>query len=272
MARAKRAAPQHPKLSVHQVVAYNFRRARETAGWTQADTGERLAPYLGLRLNQAGVSAIEKTYDSDRRRNIDVADVVAFARCFQLPIAWFFVPPPGRASDWVEPTNEDDPPTNLPAGDLLALSIGTPSGWDAVAARVGELTRTDPDETRNALSLALTGVPTSRWETQIDLRRQALLAATLTQRASPGEETIAKMAQLLVELVKLTPIGFDQLRRSDPDEALRLLVEGDDLVQPALHAQRLIGDPSDLPSDSGFDDLAPLDIRHAFDPDGERGG
>src|SRR4051812_7193834 len=71
-----------PRLTVHQIVAYNFRRAREREGWTQVRTSDALEPYLGFKLNQAGVSAIEKTYDSDRRRNIDVAEVVAFSRCF----------------------------------------------------------------------------------------------------------------------------------------------------------------------------------------------
>ena len=64
-------------MTVHQVVAYNFRRAREEAGWTQSQTGEYLEPFLGARLNQAGISAIEKTFDSDRRRNIDVSELVA---------------------------------------------------------------------------------------------------------------------------------------------------------------------------------------------------
>jgi len=268
MARTKKAAPEHPKLSVHQVVAYNFRRARESLGWTQAETGERLAPYLGLRLNQAGVSAIEKTYDSDRRRNIDVAEVVAFARCFELPITWFFVPPPGRASEWVEPLAGGDPLDNLPAGDLVALAIGSLAGWEAVVARIVELMRTDPDETHSALSLALAGERTSRWEKQIDLRRQALLTVTLAERAGPGEETVAKMAELLVELVKLTPLGFDQLRRTDPDEALRLLAKGDELVQTKLRSRR----PTDERTirRGGFDDLEPIDVQHAFDPDEQR--
>ena len=46
------------------------------------------------------------------------------------------------------------------------------------------------------------------------------------------------MAELLVELVKLTPIGFNELREHDPDEALRLLAEGDELVQPFIAQAR----------------------------------
>jgi hypothetical protein len=268
MARANKAAAEHPKLSVHQVVAYNFRRAREMLGWTQAETGDRLAPYLGLRLNQAGVSAIEKTYDGDRPRNIDVAEIVAYARCFGLPVTWFLIPPPGRTGDWVEPVNDNDPVANLPAANLLALCLGTPTGWEAVVGRIVELIRSDPDDTRSALNLSLAGLRTSQWERQIDLRRQALLAATLAERATPSEDTITKMAELLVELVKLTPLGYDQLRRTDPDEALRLLARGDQLVQPALRAREVTRPAG--PSRGGFDDLEPIDVQDAFDPEEQR--
>src|SRR3954451_24509599 len=101
--KRSRAEEPRPSLSAHQVVAYNFARAREAAGWTQVETSERLEPFLGYKLNQAGVSAIERTFDSERRRNIDVAEIVAFARCFGVPLGWFFVPPAGHATDFVEP-------------------------------------------------------------------------------------------------------------------------------------------------------------------------
>ena len=235
MARQKKPAREHPKLSVHQVVAYNFRRARESLGWTQAETSERLAPYVGLRLNQAGVSAIEKTYDSERRRNIDVAEIVAFARCFGVPLGWFFVPPPGRGADWIEPANDGEPRANLAASDLRDPRPRHPREggrpWPPASSSSPAAT---PDDTRLARSASRSpACATTEWQgQQIDLRRQALLATTLVEYATPGEQTIKKMAELLVELVKLTPIGFDQLRATDPDEALRLLAQGDQLVQP----------------------------------------
>ena len=128
-----------PTLTVHQIVAYNFTRARQQAGWTQVETSERLEPYLGYRLNQAGVSAIEKTYDSERRRNIDAAEIVAFARCFNLPIGWFFLPPAGHARDLIEPVHTDEPKTPTRAADLISLIVGTPPGWRSFLARLAEL-------------------------------------------------------------------------------------------------------------------------------------
>jgi hypothetical protein len=254
-----------PRLTVHQIVAYNFRRAREREGWTQVQTSEALEPYLGFKLNQAGVSAIEKTYDSDRRRNIDVAEVVAFARCFGLPVGWFFLPPPGQATDLVEPVDAADDRWWMQAGDLIAHAVGTMTGWDALVGRiVDHLESSDREATWEALQLAFAGVRGAGWAKQVDLRRQALLAATLARNATPGEQAITRMAELLVELVKLTPIGFNQLRHLNPDEALRLLAEGDELVQPFIALRDDDIDPRLRPR-GGFNDVEPMDVEHAFD-------
>ena len=122
-------------VTAHQVVAYNFRRARTQAGWTQTQTSQRLEPHLGYALNQAGVSAIERTFDSDRRRNIDVAELVAFSRCFNRPLGWFFLPPPSRGTAEIDNATATgtEPDTRTPAPQLATLAFGTPHGsTDAV--------------------------------------------------------------------------------------------------------------------------------------------
>ena len=261
--RVAREAP--PTLTIHQVVAYNFTRARREAGWTQVETSDRLEPYLGYRLNQAGVSAIEKTYDSERRRNIDTAEVVAFARCFGLPIAWFFLPPGGHTDDLIEPVQRGELEyVNLDAAHLLVLTLGAPPGWQAFVQRVVELLEEAKEPVSAALHLAFRGQEDEQgWEKQIDLRRRALRETTLARQAGPGEEVINNMASLLLDLVKLTPLGFELLRDSDPQEALRLLTLGDADVQNLLQLareQRLRG----LPSTGGFDDLEPIDPAQAL--------
>jgi predicted nucleotidyltransferase len=213
-----------PTLTVHQIVAYNFTRARQQAGWTQSETGEQLEPYLGYRLNQAGVSAIEKTYDTERRRNIDAAEVVAFARCFDRPIGWFFLPPTGHASDLIEPVRPDE--RGLEVSYLTSLVLGTPPGWRSFLDRVAELLETDHRDTWDAVLWATHGVnDAAQWEQQIDLRRRAIEQVTLARLAGPEDAVITNMAQLLVQLAKLTPIGFNKLRDADPDEALALLAK-----------------------------------------------
>jgi hypothetical protein len=265
MRNKTKAAKPKPSLTVHQIVAYNFRRAREEEGWTQAQTSDQLEPFLGYKLNQAGVSAIEKTFDSERRRNIDVAEVVAFARCFQRPIGWFFLSPPGMGEHIVEcpQPRENDTFHDLPAGDLVHLVIGTNTGWTAFLGRITELLKTDEDKTWRSLRYAFNGVKTAKWETQIDLRRRALQATMLAKWTKPTDEVITSMAAVLVDLVKSTPIGFAKLRETSPEEALLLLAEGDRFVEP------LIGSVQDHKNDplrghNDFDDLVHIDLAEAL--------
>jgi len=85
-----------PLLSANQVVSYQLREARELRGWTQTETGERLGVYLGVRWSEASVSQAENScYPGRRRREFTGDELVALARCFELPMAFFLVPPPG---------------------------------------------------------------------------------------------------------------------------------------------------------------------------------
>ena len=259
--RSKSKPAPKPALTVHQIVAYNFRRAREEAGWTQLQTSSHLEPFIGYRLNQAGVSAIEKTYDSERRRNIDVAEVVAFSRCFGRPIGWFFLSPPGTGADRVEPVTDDD--HELFAADLATLVVGGPIGWKSFLARISELLKTDSDETWGALQDAFTGIKRTTWQQQIDLRRRALQAETMARFVGPADEVITGMAALLVELVKLTPLGMQRLREADPDEALRLLAEGDQIVRPLIEKHRE-SRASGAVEPASFEDLSDIDLLEAL--------
>lgn len=265
--RSKQRSATQPTFTVHQIVAYNFRRAREETGWTQAHTSDQLEPFLGYRLNQAGVSAIEKTFDSERRRNIDVSEVVAFSRCFMRPIGWFFLPPPGTGADLIEPTTDDR--YHFHAADLTTLVVGGPTGWDSFLGRITELLEKDSDEMWTAMQAAFAGIKKTTWERQIDLRRRALQQVTMARFAGPEDEVISGMAALLVELVKSTPLGMLKLRDKDPEEALELLAEGDRIVQPLIDKQRNARDAG-LSSQGTFADLTNIDLTEALQqPDRE---
>ena len=56
------------EADLNEVVAYNFRAARELRGLTQEETAQLLERSLGQRLPQASISAIERAYEGDRRR------------------------------------------------------------------------------------------------------------------------------------------------------------------------------------------------------------
>src|SRR6516225_11661853 len=82
------------QADLNEIVAYNFRAARELRGWTQEETARALEGLLGQRLPQASISAIERAYEGERHREFDAHEILAFALAFDLPLVWFFLPPP----------------------------------------------------------------------------------------------------------------------------------------------------------------------------------
>ena len=104
MARKKSAevepeAPLYWGMTPNQVVAYNLNQARIWKGWTQEEAAETLAPYVGSRWSKANFSAAERSIDGQRIRNFDADEIVAFARAFELPVTFFFMPPVPWAGD-----------------------------------------------------------------------------------------------------------------------------------------------------------------------------
>ncbi len=82
-------------MSPNQIVSYNVAKARTLRGWTQEETTEALAPYLGSRLSVASFSSLERSAWNPNRVKVFSADeLLALSRGFDLPIGFFFTPPP----------------------------------------------------------------------------------------------------------------------------------------------------------------------------------
>ena len=81
-------------LTPNQVVGYNLTQAREWKGWTQDQLAEALEPYLGKRWSKASVSQAERSVAGKFVRQFTADEIVAFARALDLPLGWFFMPPP----------------------------------------------------------------------------------------------------------------------------------------------------------------------------------
>src|SRR4051794_24370618 len=82
-------------MSPNQIVAYNVAKARELRGWTQGQAAEALAPYLGAKLSEGSFSALERSaWNPSRIKQFSADDLLALSRGFDLPIGFFFTPPP----------------------------------------------------------------------------------------------------------------------------------------------------------------------------------
>ena len=124
----KPAEARYRGMTPNQVVAYNLLRARQLRGWTQDQAAAALEAYLGVRWSKASFSQAERSVGGKFVRQFDADEVVAFARGFELPITWFFMPPP----PW-----EDDAPVKLTTPDArrfgteLALLVDLVFGDDS---------------------------------------------------------------------------------------------------------------------------------------------
>ncbi len=95
MVRKRGAARRQPadwivQVSPNQLVAYNLAQARLNKGWTQEQAAAALEPFLGVHWSKASFSAAERSVDGERIRQFTADEIVAFARCFELPVTWFF--------------------------------------------------------------------------------------------------------------------------------------------------------------------------------------
>lgn len=129
-------------LAPNQLVAYNLERARRAKGWTQDQAAEQLEPFLGARWSRASWSAAERTATTGRRQ-FSADEIVAFARAFDLPIGWFFLPP-GRDEETGAVLAVKVADGELSAGAMLDLVFGVERHAEEMTSRLTELMRELP--------------------------------------------------------------------------------------------------------------------------------
>lgn len=81
------------ELTVNEVVSYNLMRVRRLRAWTQHEVARLLGTYTGRSTSNASVSAAERAWQGGRTRRFDADEIMAFSRVFDVPIAYFFLPP-----------------------------------------------------------------------------------------------------------------------------------------------------------------------------------
>ncbi len=208
--RTEPPIPAPPEVDLNQVVAYNVRAARELRGWTQEELADRLEPYLGQRLTQAGVSSIERAWDGDRRREFDAHELLIFAMVFDLPMLWFLLPPPGdhrlmRA-------------TTRPVDELYAYLLGRPEQLEPLYARLHEIGMTDPTLAEQTVE-QITGTPSNARQWSYRERRKELLLALLDQHADELDTAVDELGKWIDHLRQVGIRGFVAEHTNDEDYA-----------------------------------------------------
>ena len=81
-------------LDPNLLVSWNLRKARELKGWTQAQATEHLDRH-GLTWSVASLSDAERAWTPEgRTREFTANELVVFCLAYDLPLAWWFLPPP----------------------------------------------------------------------------------------------------------------------------------------------------------------------------------
>jgi transcriptional regulator with XRE-family HTH domain len=207
MAPKPNAAPPDD-IDLNQIVAYNIREARQLRGWTQEELADRLEPFLGQRLTQAGVSSIERAWDGERRREFDAHELLIFAMVFDLPILWFLLPPPGDHRVMRS--------TTRPVDELYAWLLGQTQQLEPLYQRLRQIGITDPTTAEEAVE-KITGVPAAAKQWSYRERRKDLLLALLDEHADSLDSAVEELGRMVDHLRQVGIRGFIAEHTGDED-------------------------------------------------------
>jgi hypothetical protein len=203
-------------------------KARLFRGWTQDQAAEACEPYLGTRLSPASWSALERSVDGGRIREITADELVAFARAFDLPIG-FFLTPPSVWDNHVVAT-PDAGPEGLEPIELFDVVIGTDDNlaaweqyllsWPSPEQRV----RLHPDGTTENLGRVQADVH-PRLAGPAALRAQLLLREQFGDLKA-AREVLDRLTATLDELGQPQPAPTDTQQQTAAPTGRRRSKEG----------------------------------------------
>jgi transcriptional regulator with XRE-family HTH domain len=189
-------------MDVNAVVSYNLKAIRERRGMTQQAVADRLAQFTGHQLPQASISAMERGFDGERRRRFDAHELYLLAHVFDVPIAYFFIPPPGAG-------NAELADTRRPVAELWRSLLGTDSQLDAVDARLAEIKINDPDASDQVLA-AIFGPENAAtdWHTHFRTWRKRRLREIEVEYGDRLDEVAEFLAEFATKIKALGPAGY----------------------------------------------------------------
>ena len=186
------------EVDVNRVVSYNLRLAREQNGWTQEQFADRLEQVTGHRPTQASVSALERAWEGGRRREFDAQELVDFSVALNVPIVWFFLPPP---SDRREIKN-----TGRQLFALIELLVGRAEQLPCLEERLRKLGLRD-NTADEEISRMLTGYPDVMTPQAIREFREGMLAMILDEMATELDRSAQRWGSFFDRVRQVTIRG-----------------------------------------------------------------
>jgi transcriptional regulator with XRE-family HTH domain len=191
-------------LDVNAVVSYNVKAIRERRGWTQQSVAERLGQVTGHQLPQASISAMERGFDGERRRRFDAHELYLFSVVFDVPIAYFFVPPPGTGFELLADTGR-------PVSELYASLLGQESQLAPLDDRLAEIQIGNPEESDATLAAIFGAEGASRnWHESFRTWRKNRLAEIERGYGDRLDEVALFLKEFATKIEALGPRGYLQ--------------------------------------------------------------
>ena len=194
-----RESPPNAPLSINQVVSYNLRAGREIRGLTQQDLAKRLEQLLKKRVTQATISSLERAWDGERRREFDVHELAGYAIALDLPMLWFFLPPPDDRREL-----ETYP---YQVQDLYLLALGRNDQLEPLYERLRQLGIRDPEPWEVTVE-KIRRQPSASRRLSYRHRRTELLHALLAERADKLDGAADELGSLFDYLREVGIRGF----------------------------------------------------------------
>lgn len=193
-----------PGLDVNAVVSYNVRAIRERHGWTQQRVADALATLTGHAVPQNSISAMERGFDGDRRRRFDAHELYLLSQVFDVPIAYFFIPPP--ESDQLELAD-----TRRPLDELYEAVIGTDDNLEPLDERLRQIAIENPEQA-DALLATLLGSERAagNWRPHFRTWRRSRLRELAMEHGDDLDGVVDFLAQFADKVKHLGPDGYLQ--------------------------------------------------------------
>jgi transcriptional regulator with XRE-family HTH domain len=210
-------------MDVNAVVSYNLKAIRERYGWTQQQVADRLARITGHKLPQASISAMERGFDGERRRRFDAHELYLFSVVFDVPIAYFFLPPPGAMG---VPLVD----TGTAAVTLYTAILGNDDQLEAIDERLEQMGLKVPRDLDAVMATILGGDPASmNWYDHFRTWRKNRIALLAREYSDQLDEVADVLADFAAKIKTFGPHGYLQATahrsgetpfrgRGEPDE------------------------------------------------------
>src|SRR4051794_12728277 len=192
-------------MTTNQIVAHNVAKARAIRGWTQGQAAEAIAPYWGSRMSEASFSALERSaWNVNRIKQFSADELLALSRGFDLPIGFFFTPPPPEFDAGLYAPHA--PSQGLDPIVLLDAILGTPENlghWERELLAYSASVAPAPRSKRQKPSVSPSDLP-DRLSPFAVLRAKALLRNTLGDVLAAGD-VLERLAEILRDLDEPAP-------------------------------------------------------------------